>query len=109
MTTAATAHADGRSRCDWGGAWEDPGVGANHDEEWGVPVRDERRLFEMLSLGRAQAGLSWSSILRKRDGYRRVFVGFDSGSAVGHVGEICGYVRADLAERCSEGTVGRRR
>ncbi len=50
---------------------------AYHDEEWGVPVHDERRLFEMLTLEGAQAGLSWSTILRKRDGYRAAFAGFD--------------------------------
>jgi DNA-3-methyladenine glycosylase I len=52
---------------------------AYHDEEWGVPVHDERRLFEMLCLEGAQAGLSWSTILNKRDGYRRAFAGFDPG------------------------------
>jgi DNA-3-methyladenine glycosylase I len=50
---------------------------AYHDEEWGVPVHDDRRLLEMLVLEGAQAGLSWSTILNKRDGYRRVFAGFD--------------------------------
>jgi DNA-3-methyladenine glycosylase I len=48
-----------------------------HDEEWGVPSYDDRHLFEMLTLEGAQAGLSWSTILRKREGYRRVFAGFD--------------------------------
>jgi DNA-3-methyladenine glycosylase I len=48
-----------------------------HDEEWGVPVRDERKLFEMLILEGAQAGLSWLTILKKRDNYRRAFDGFD--------------------------------
>jgi DNA-3-methyladenine glycosylase I len=50
---------------------------AYHDEEWGVPSRDERHLFEMLTLEGAQAGLSWLTILRKREGYRRAFLGFD--------------------------------
>jgi DNA-3-methyladenine glycosylase I len=50
---------------------------AYHDSEWGVPLRDERRMFEMLTLEGAQAGLAWSTILRKRDGYRRAFAGFD--------------------------------
>jgi DNA-3-methyladenine glycosylase I len=49
-----------------------------HDEEWGVPVRDERKLFEMLTLEGAQAGLSWDTILRKRDGYREAFHQFDT-------------------------------
>jgi DNA-3-methyladenine glycosylase I len=48
-----------------------------HDEEWGVPSRDEHHLFELLTLEGAQAGLSWSTILNKREGYRRAFAGFD--------------------------------
>jgi len=51
---------------------------AYHDEEWGVPSRDERHLFEMLTLEGAQAGLSWSTILRKREGYRKAFAGFEA-------------------------------
>jgi DNA-3-methyladenine glycosylase I len=51
---------------------------AYHDDEWGVPVHDETRLFEMLSLEGAQAGLSWTTILNKREGYRRAFAGFDA-------------------------------
>jgi DNA-3-methyladenine glycosylase I len=50
---------------------------AHHDEEWGVPSHDERHLYELLTLEGAQAGLSWSTILRKRDGYRAAFAGFD--------------------------------
>jgi DNA-3-methyladenine glycosylase I len=50
---------------------------AHHDEEWGVPSHDDVHLFEMLTLEGAQAGLSWSTILRKREGYRRAFMGFD--------------------------------
>jgi DNA-3-methyladenine glycosylase I len=50
---------------------------AYHDEEWGVPSHDDRHLFELLTLEGAQAGLSWSTILNKRDGYRRAFAGFD--------------------------------
>ena len=56
----------------------DPLYIAYHDEEWGVPSRDERDLFEMLVLEGAQAGLSWSTILRKREGYRKAFAGFDA-------------------------------
>jgi len=62
-------------RCDWPGS--DPLYCAYHDEEWGVPSFDERHLFEMLNLEGAQAGLSWITILRKRDNYRRAFDGFD--------------------------------
>ncbi len=69
--------ADGRTRCDWGSAWSDPPYLAYHDQEWGVPLRDERALFELLCLEGAQAGLSWSTILHRRDGYRRAFAGFD--------------------------------
>jgi DNA-3-methyladenine glycosylase I len=63
-------------RCGWVPK-EDPAYLAYHDEEWGVPVHDETRLFEMLALEGAQAGLSWATILHKRDGYRRAFAGFD--------------------------------
>jgi DNA-3-methyladenine glycosylase I len=56
----------------------DPLSVAYHDEEWGVPSRDDRHLFEMLVLEGAQAGLSWSTILRKREGYRKAFAGFDA-------------------------------
>ncbi len=62
-------------RCAWPG--EDPLYVAYHDDEWGVPVHDDRRLFEFLVLEGAQAGLSWITILRKRDNYRRAFDGFD--------------------------------
>lgn len=55
----------------------DPLYVAYHDREWGVPVRDDRKLFEFLVLEGAQAGLSWITILRKRDGYHRAFDGFD--------------------------------
>lgn len=62
-------------RCPWCGA--DPLYRAYHDEEWGVPSRDDRHLFELLVLEGAQAGLSWITVLRKREGYRRAFEGFD--------------------------------
>jgi DNA-3-methyladenine glycosylase I len=62
-------------RCWW--AESDPLLAAYHDEEWGRPVSDEVHLFEMLSLEGAQAGLSWLTILRKRDGYRKAFARFD--------------------------------
>ena len=62
-------------RCPWAGT--DPLYVAYHDHEWGVPLHDERRLFEMLVLEGAQAGLSWITILRKRDAYRAAFDGFD--------------------------------
>ena len=63
-------------RCAWAPT-NDPEYLTYHDGEWGVPVHDEARLFEMLSLEGAQAGLSWSTILHKREGYRRAFASFD--------------------------------
>jgi DNA-3-methyladenine glycosylase I len=63
-------------RCEWAPA-DQPLYLAYHDEEWGVPVHDDRRLFEMLTLEGAQAGLSWSTILNKREGYRRAFAAFE--------------------------------
>ena len=62
-------------RCSW--AESDPLLRAYHDGEWGVPSFDDRLLFEMLTLEGAQAGLSWLTILRKRDGYRKAFAGFE--------------------------------
>ncbi|MEM6393747.1 MAG: DNA-3-methyladenine glycosylase I [Planctomycetota bacterium] len=63
------------TRCAW--CTDDPLYIAYHDAEWGVPVRDDRRLFEMLILEGAQAGLSWLTVLKKREHYRKVFDGFD--------------------------------
>ncbi len=62
-------------RCAWAG--DDPLMVAYHDEEWGTPTHDDHLLFELLTLEGAQAGLSWSTILRKREGYRRAFAAFD--------------------------------
>lgn len=61
-------------RCAWAAS---PLLARYHDEEWGVPVHDDRRLFEFLLLEGAQAGLNWETILRKRDGYRAAFADFD--------------------------------
>ncbi len=68
MTTAI-------KRCEWAG--DDPLYVAYHDEEWGTPERDDRKLFEFVVLESAQAGLSWITILRKRENYRKAFAGFD--------------------------------
>jgi len=65
----------GPTRCPWPGT--DPLYVRYHDEEWGVPLRDDRRLFELLLLEGAQAGLSWLTILRKRENYRAAFDSFD--------------------------------
>ena len=67
---------DDLARCEWA-AGGDALMLAYHDEEWGVPQRDDQALFELLTLEGAQAGLSWSAILKRRDGYRRAFEGFD--------------------------------
>lgn len=64
-----------KTRCEWCGT--DPLYAAYHDDEWGVPVHDDRRLFELLTLEGAQAGLSWLTILRKRESYRKAFYAFD--------------------------------
>jgi DNA-3-methyladenine glycosylase I len=72
----AQRHEDGKLRCAWCPA--DPLYIAYHDQEWGVPLRDDERLFEMLCLEGAQAGLSWITVLRKRDNYRQAFDGFDA-------------------------------
>ena len=64
-----------RIRCSWAGT--DTRMTAYHDEEWGVPVHDDRLLFEFLILEGAQAGLSWQTILNKRDAYRKAFAGFE--------------------------------
>ncbi|MDZ7382913.1 MAG: DNA-3-methyladenine glycosylase I [candidate division KSB1 bacterium] len=64
-----------KRRCPWCG--DDPLYVAYHDQEWGVPVHDDRRLFEMLILEGAQAGLNWLTVLRKRENYRKAFANFD--------------------------------
>lgn len=69
-------------RCDWVGA--DPLYLAYHDQEWGVPLHDDRRLFEMLILEGAQAGLSWITILRKRETYRQAFDNFEAAKIAGY-------------------------
>jgi len=74
---ALIPHADGICRCPWCGT--DPLYVAYHDDEWGVPERDDRALFEKLILDGFQAGLSWITILRKRENFRRAFDGFDPG------------------------------
>src|SRR5215217_3102936 len=75
MTEGLIHHPDHKTRCWWPGT--DPLYVAYHDEEWGVPEYDSRALFEKLLLDGFQAGLSWITILRKRDNFRRAFDGFD--------------------------------
>jgi len=66
-----------RTRCAWAEGTDELMLD-HHDREWGVPSHDDRHLFELLTLEGAQAGLSWSTILHKREGYRRAFAGFDA-------------------------------
>ena len=75
MTNVSEPPSDSKIRCGWAGA--KPYMIRYHDEEWGRPVHDDVRHFEMLVLEGAQAGLSWDTILRRRDAYRRAFSGFD--------------------------------
>ena len=77
-------------------------MAAYHDEEWGVPSHDDRHLFEMLTLEGAQAGLSWSTILRKREGYRAAFAGFDP-----HV--VAGFEAKDVERLLSDPGIVRNR
>jgi DNA-3-methyladenine glycosylase I len=72
----------GRTRCGWARGFDL--YLAYHDEEWGVPVHDDRRFFEMLILEGAQAGLSWATILKKRAAYRTAFDGFDPKRVAGY-------------------------
>jgi DNA-3-methyladenine glycosylase I len=88
-------------RCEWAPAG-DPLYLAYHDEEWGVPVHEERRLFEMLTLEGAQAGLSWSTILRKREGYRRAFAAFDADA-------IAAFTQRDVKRLLSDASIVRNR
>ena len=84
---------DHRIRCAWCG--DDPLYQAYHDSEWGVPVHDDRLLFEFLILEGAQAGLSWLTILRKRDNYRRAFDGFDAARMARYGGDKHAALLAD--------------
>lgn len=74
-------------RCPWPG--DDPLLVEYHDDEWGVPVRDEAGLFEALTLESAQSGLSWRTVLARREGYREAFAGFDADI-------VAGFTAADI-------------
>ena len=87
-------------RCHWPG--DDPLMIDYHDKEWGTPLHDEGKLFEFLILEGAQAGLSWQTILRKREGYRRAFDGFDPA-------RIARYDEADVARLMSDAEIVRNR
>src|SRR3979411_2406598 len=75
LSRPAMADRPARRRCAWAG--DDPLMQAYHDEEWGVPERDPRALWEMLMLEGFQAGLAWIIVLRKREAFRQAFAGFD--------------------------------
>lgn len=94
------AAADGKARCGWCG--DDPLYHAYHDEEWGAPLRDDRALFELLILEGCQAGLSWITVLRKRERYRAVYDGFDAA-------KIARYTPAKLAELAADPGIVRNR
>jgi len=87
-------------RCAWAG--DDPLMIAYHDREWGTPVHDDRELFEFLILEGAQAGLSWMTILKKRENYRRALDGFDAGA-------IAAYGEDDLARLMGDAGIVRNR
>lgn len=89
-----------KQRCEWCG--DDPLYVAYHDDEWGVPVHDDRHLFEMLILEGAQAGLSWSTILKKRENYRKAFDKFD-------VKKIAKYDKAKVAKLLADPGIVRNR
>jgi DNA-3-methyladenine glycosylase I len=89
-----------KSRCAWCGP--DPLYRAYHDEEWGVPLHDERALFELLILEGAQAGLSWFTVLKKREGYRCAFDNFDAE-------RIARYTEADVARLMADASIVRNR
>ncbi len=82
-----TAGPDGLPRCRWGDSTDD--YRAYHDSEWGYPVGDDVRLFEKITLEGFQSGLSWLTILRKRDAFRRAFAGFD-------FRQVAGFGKADV-------------
>lgn len=87
-------------RCPWAGT--DPLMVAYHDDEWGQPVHDDRLLFEFITLEGAQAGLSWSTILNKREGYRRAFENFD-------LEKVAAFSERDIADRLADPGIVRNR
>jgi DNA-3-methyladenine glycosylase I len=87
-----------KTRCAWCGS--DPLYVSYHDDEWGVAVHDDRRLFEFLVLEGAQAGLSWLTILKKREGYRKAFDAFD-------FERVAGYGRQDIARLLKDASIVR--
>ena len=105
MNRHAENTADTRCRCAWLGTWAgaaDPLYRQYHDEEWGVAQRDPLRLFELLTLEGAQAGLAWITILKKRANYGRAFAGFD-------VRKIARYTNDDVERLMQDAGIVRNR
>jgi DNA-3-methyladenine glycosylase I len=100
-TPCVNASASEPVRC-WWATGGDPLYAAYHDEEWGVPLHDERALFELLCLEGAQAGLAWITILRKREGYRSAFLNFDPQ-------RVADMSDADLEQRLADPAIVRNR
>ena len=100
MTQGLRAHPDGRQRCWWCG--DDPLYVAYHDSEWGRPVHDDVRLFEKICLEGFQAGLSWLTILRKREHFRRAFAGFD-------IARVASFGPADIERLVADAGIVRHR
>lgn len=100
MTQGLRAHTDGRQRCWWCG--DDPLYVTYHDSEWGRPVHDDVRLFEKICLEGFQAGLSWLTILRKREHFRRAFAGFD-------IARVASFGPADIERLVADAGIVRHR
>src|ERR1700749_2569412 len=100
MTDGIVVGDDGVARCWWGEST--PEYRGYHDREWGFPVLDDVRLFEKLSLEGFQAGLSWLTILRKREAFRRAFAGFD-------FRVVAGYGERDVARLLNDASIVRHR
>jgi DNA-3-methyladenine glycosylase I len=92
--------ADGLARCAWGTSA--PEYLAYHDTEWGVPIREDNALYERLTLEAFQSGLSWLTILRKREGFRRAFAGFD-------ISKVAVFGEADIARLLADTAIVRNR
>ena len=101
MTTVKPRAVPSKPRCPWP-TFDDPLYLAYHDEEWGVPLHDDRRIFEFLVLEAFQAGLSWRTVLYKRPAFRRAFAGFDPR-------RVAGFGRRDMARLVTDATIIRNR
>ncbi len=100
MSNPPVVDDDGLVRCPWGSS--PPEYRRYHDEEWGRPVGDDRRIYEKLCLEGFQSGLSWLTILRKRDGFRRAFAGFDPEA-------VAAYLDEDVERLLSDSSIVRHR